>query len=123
MLLYDKVNPSVLIGAILVRISPYGRHRLCIFLFPKASKFKISMARVPYNKLLTKLASSNRTGEYWPSIVFVRTSGEYFPVLPSRSVSKKLIFIKCRMYCKMYVTMYSRRSITINNDFLDVPKV
>ena len=32
------------------------------------------MARLPYNKLLTNLASSSRTGEYWPSVVFVRTS-------------------------------------------------
>ena len=28
-----------------------------------------SMTRVPYNKLLTNLASSSRTGEYWPSVV------------------------------------------------------
>ena len=27
------------------------------------------MTRVPYNKLLTNLASSSRTGEYWPSVV------------------------------------------------------
>ena len=58
------------------------------------------MSRVPYNKLLTNLASSSRTGEYWPSVVFVRTSrcsvrtvttsGQYSPVRPSRSVSKRL---------------------------------
>ena len=57
--------------------------------------------RTPYNKLLTNLAFSNRTGEYWPSIVFVRTersevrtvttSGQYSPVRPSRSVSKRLL--------------------------------
>ena len=35
-----------------------------------------SMTPVPYNKLLTNLACSSRTGEYWPS----------------RSVSKRLIF-------------------------------
>ena len=62
------------------------------------------MARVPYNKLLTNLASSSRTGEYWPSVVFVRTSlrsvrtattsGQYSPVWPSRSVSKRLLFAK-----------------------------
>ena len=34
------------------------------FLFSKAGKFQTSMARVPYNKLLTNLASSSRTGEY-----------------------------------------------------------
>ena len=58
--------------------------------------------RVPYNKLLTNRACSSRTGEYWPSVVFVRTSlrsvrtvttsGQYSPVRPSRSVSKRLIF-------------------------------
>ena len=57
--------------------------------------------RVPYNKLLTNLACSSRTGEYWPSVVFVRTSlcsvrtattsGQYSPVRPLRSVSKRLI--------------------------------
>ena len=57
--------------------------------------------RVPYNKPLTNLACSGRTGEYWPSVVTVRTSlrsvrtattsGQYSPVRPSRSVSKRLI--------------------------------
>ena len=57
--------------------------------------------RVPYNKLITNRASSDRTGEYWPSVVFVRTSlrsvrtvttsGQYSPVRPSRSVSKRLL--------------------------------
>ena len=57
--------------------------------------------RVPYNKLLTNRVYSGRTGEYWPSVVFVRTSlrsvrtvttsGQYSPVRPSRSVSKRLI--------------------------------
>ena len=57
--------------------------------------------RVPYNKLLTNRACSGRTGEYWPSVVFVRTSlrsvrtvttsGQYSPVQPSRSVSKRLV--------------------------------
>ena len=60
-------------------------------------------ARVPYNKLLTNLACSSRTGEYWPSVVFVRTSqclvrtvttsGQYSPVRPSRSVSKRLLLL------------------------------
>ena len=74
----------------------------CVFfLFSKAGKFKTNMTRVPYNKLLTNLASSSRTGEYWPSVVFVRTSlrsvrtattsGQYTPVRPSRSVSKRLV--------------------------------
>ena len=57
--------------------------------------------RVPYNKLLTNRACSGRTGEYWPSVVFVQTSlrsvrtvttsGQYSPVRPPRSVSKRLI--------------------------------
>ena len=46
-------------------------HKLCIFLFSKASKLKTSIVRVPCNKLLTNLASSSRTGEYWPR------TGEY----------------------------------------------
>ena len=56
---------------------------------------------MPYNKLLTNLACSSRTGEYWPLVVFARTSrcfvrtvttsGQYSPVRPSRSVSKRLI--------------------------------
>ena len=106
-LLYGKVNPSVLIGSFLVGISPYGpfpwkRSEAVYFLFSKAGKLKTSMVRVPYNKLLTNLASSSRTWEYWPSVVFVRTSlrsvrtattsGQYSPVRPSRLVSKRLLF-------------------------------
>ena len=59
--------------------------------------------RVPYNKLLTNLACLGSTREYWPSIIFVRTSlhsvstlttlGQYSPVWPSRSVSKRLVKI------------------------------
>ena len=79
LLLYGKVNPRVLIGSFLVRISPYGpfpwkRSSAVYFLFSKASKFKTSMAQVPYNKLLTNLARSSYTGEYWPSVVFPWTS-------------------------------------------------
>ena len=47
--------------------------------------------RVPYNKLLANLAFMSRTWEYWPSVVFVETSGQYSPVRPSRSVSKRLL--------------------------------
>ena len=56
---------------------------------------------MPYNKLRTNLACSSRTGEYWPSVVFKGTSlrsvrtattlGQYSPVRPSRSVSKRLV--------------------------------
>ena len=73
----------------------------CVFFVFESRKLKTSMVRVPYNKLLTNLASSSRTGEYLPSVVFVRTSlrsvrtattsGQYSPVRPSRSVSKRLI--------------------------------
>ena len=59
---------------------------------------------VPYNKLLTNRACLGRTGEYWPSVVFVRTSlrsvrtvttsGQYSPVRPSRSVSNILVILR-----------------------------
>ena len=67
---------------------------------------------MPYNKLLTNLPCSNRTGEYWPSVVFVRTSlrsvrtamtsGQYSPVRPSRSVSKRLVNFKYNGKKEMY---------------------
>ena len=63
---------------------------------------------VPYNKPLTNRACSGRTGEYWHSVVAVRTSlrsvrttttsGQYSPVRPSRSVSKRLIFYRACSY-------------------------
>ena len=34
----------------------------CVFLFPKPGKFKTSMARVPYNKLLTNFS---KLEPYW----------------------------------------------------------
>ena len=43
---------------------------------------------MPYNKLLTNLACSSRTG--LRSVRTVTTSGQYSPVRPSRSVSKRL---------------------------------
>ena len=70
------------------------------------------MSRVPYNKLLTNLACSSRTGEYWPSVVFVRTSrssvrtvttsGQYSPVRPSRSVSKRLLILQYATISMIY---------------------
>ena len=54
---------------------------------------------VPYNKLLTNRASSGRTGEYWPSVRSVTTSGQYSPVRPSRSVSKRLVKVKLLQIC------------------------
>ena len=53
------------------------------------AKTKQKVIKKPCNKLLTNRASSSRTGEYWPWVVFVRTllrsvrtattSGQYFP--------------------------------------------
>ena len=105
------VNPGVLIGSFLVGILPYGPFPwkwsydvYMYFLFSKAGNFETSITRVPYNKLLTNLACSSCTGEYWPLVVFVRTSlrlvhtattsGQYSPVRSSRSVSKRLFSIK-----------------------------
>ena len=69
--------------------------------------------RVPYNKLLTNLGCSSRTGEHWPSVVFVRTSlrsvhtvttsRQYSPVRPSRSVSERLLSYD--PYGPMYVSV------------------
>ena len=71
--------------------------------------------RVPYNKLLTNRACSGRTGEYWASVVFVwtslrsvctvTTSGQYSPVQPSRSVSKRL---KTMILMKMNHQFYAK---------------
>ena len=62
------------------------------------------MSCVPYNKLLTNLACSSRTGEYWLSVIFVwtkhrevrtvTTSGQYCPVWPLHLVSKGLLLTK-----------------------------
>ena len=52
--------------------------------------------RVPHNKHVTNRACSGRTGEYWPSLRSVLTAtsaGQYSLVRPSRSVSKRLIWI------------------------------
>ena len=59
------------------------------------------MARVPYNKLLTNLASSSSAGEYWPSVegiiiplstraVIGQFNGSYSPV---RSAKFKVGFV------------------------------
>ena len=92
--------------------------------------------RVPYNKLLTNLACSSRTGEYWPSVFFVRTehsevrtattSGQYSPVRPSRSVSKRLLFgllgasvillfivVQRCIACQRCIVWYSQRCLAL----------
>ena len=76
---------------------------------------------MPYNKLLTNLANSSRTGEYWPSVVSVRTSlrsvrtattsGQYSPVRPSRSVSKRLIFIEKTIFAYSAVISISQATV------------
>ena len=38
------------------------------------AKTKQQVIKKPYNKILTNRASLSRTGEYWPWVVFVRTS-------------------------------------------------
>ena len=101
LLLYGKVNPSdwLFLGRdFAIRTVSKETVIGCVFFsFSKAGKFKTSMDRVPYNKLLTKLASSSRTD--WGILAlgrFVRTSlrsvrtattsRQYSPVRPSRSV-------------------------------------
>ena len=73
-------------------------HNLWMFCFQKPANSKQAWPdRVPYNKLLTNQTSSSRTGDYWPSVVFctAATSGQYSPVRPSRSVSKRLVNSLC----------------------------
>ena len=67
------------------------------------AKTKQKVIKKPYNKLLTNRASSSRTGEYWPWVVYVygpRCARSVLPrpranislaVRPSRSVSKRLL--------------------------------
>ena len=61
----------------------------------------VGLIYINTNLLLTE--REGRTGEYWPEVVAVRTSlrsvrtvttsGQYSPVRPSRSVSKRLVFM------------------------------
>ena len=106
----SKANPCALIGSFSVRTLQYGpfpwkRSNPCIFVLERSRQIQnlhfTIRNRVPYNKQLTNRACSSRTGEYWPSVVAVRTSlrsvrtattsGQYCPVRPSRSVSKRLL--------------------------------
>ena len=48
------------------------------------------------NNLLTE--RENRTEEYWPSVRTATTSGQYSPVRPSRSVSKRLLSLTGCIY-------------------------
>ena len=65
----------------------HSRTSAVYFLFLKAGKFKTSMAQVPYNKLLTSLASSSCTGEYWPSVVFSPYCHDLGPIFPSTALT------------------------------------
>ena len=89
-----------LIGSFLVGISKYG---------PKAGKIKTSLARVPYNKVLSNLACSSRTGNIGLRSIFCTDLAAisplaalgpywhdlYYLVRPSRSVGKRVIFFFC----------------------------
>ena len=61
--------------------------------------------RVPYNKLLTNLAFSSRTGKY-PRSFSVTTLRQYSPVRPLRLVSKQLILHKNRREKKENAAMH-----------------
>ena len=73
----------------------------CVFFVFESRQTENKHGASVFNKLLTNLASSSRTGEHWPSVVFVRTSllsvhtattsGQYSPVRPLRSFSKRLV--------------------------------
>ena len=80
---------------------------------------------VPYNKQLTNRACSSRTGEYWPSVVEVRTSlrsvrtattsGQYSPARPSRLVSKRLVYQMIlpnplTIFFKIFCALFARKS-------------
>ena len=79
---------------------------------------------MPYNKPLTNRACSGRTGEYWPSVVAVRTSlrsvrtatteGQYSPVRPSRSVSKRLILLGQNFSCFDFLSLEMYFGFTFN---------
>ena len=65
------------------------QRKLFKFKWPQVSfcfnRKQTSMARVPYNKLLTNLAtSSGRTRKYWPSVVFLYA----WSVLPRTNISQ-----------------------------------
>ena len=84
-------------------------------------------SRVPYKQLTSRTFSSH-TGEYWPLVVAVwtslrsvrtaTTSGQYFRVRPSRSVSKRLIlWLKS---CKELIYVLFFMSSTTKSPFLAV---
>ena len=85
---------------------------ICVFLSSKGGKFKTSMARVPYNKLRTNQASSSRSGVYWPSVVFLRTSlrsvrAATTAVQYSHSTSKRLVLFSLNSVIGNLTSLFS----------------
>ena len=88
-------------------------HKLRIFLFLKAGKFKTNMARVPYNNNLLLTEREGHTAEYWPEVVAVRTErsevhtktteGQYSPVRLelARLVSSLLYGTRAMLVCRL----------------------
>ena len=67
----------------LVHYFHWNDHSPCIFVL-KGTDFKLkSLVQVQYNESLANFACSSSTEEYWPSVVFVRTSGKCSLVWPS----------------------------------------
>ena len=105
-------NPSVLIGSFLVRISPYGPFpctKPYSFCFRKPANSKQAWAECHViNYLLTQLvrAVMGNIGPlsfflYGNSVRTSTTSGQYSPVRPSRSVSKRLILFFVVVFFQM----------------------
>ena len=103
----------------------------CVFFCfqkPTNSKFGAKTSAINYDKLLTNLACSSRTGEYWPPVVFVQNSlssvrtaspsGQYSPVRPSRSVSKNLLVRPSRSVSK---NLLVRPSCSVSKNLLVSP--
>ena len=75
---------------------------------------------MPYNKLLTNFTCS---GPYWGILALGRfctdlatTSGQYSPVRPSRSVSKKLLLSNCISQCtRCLYALFVKYSTTRKN--------
>ena len=69
----------------------YGKGRLRTF--TKRRSVRSLKETITYNKQLTDLTSSGPYWGYWRSVIFLSatSSGQYFPVRPSRSVSKRLV--------------------------------
>ena len=106
-----EVNASIVIGSFLVGIY-YANHfygSCLIFVFEKPEIQETTMARVPYDKLLSNQTCPSHTEEYCTLVILVWTLlhsifsstmfNQYSPVWPSSSsVSKSLIFPSCYLY-------------------------